>query len=244
VFSLKSVRGDALKVADMQRSSDFRARLSLAALPLRVVGVAVVAVAVVAVAQGAASSGGSRLYAPCVVCHQPNAGGSPDGNIPVLAGQQKRYLEEQMALFRSGARMDSAMQVVAAHRTFSDRDDITALASYLAGLSAPSRRVEGPGQQLDLGQQLFARFCAGCHGVDGRGDRDNRVPLLAGQHYPYLKRQIEAAANLHKDIAPPEMISALRAMRAVERQALADYLSRLGQPESSASSNRVGGAAP
>lgn len=148
-----------------------------------------------------------------------------------------------MALFRSGARLDSAMQVVAAHRTFSNPDDITVLASYLADLNAPSKPVEGSGQHLDWGQQLYAHFCAGCHGVDGRGDRDNRVPLLAGQHYPYLKRQIEAAANLHKDIAPPEMISALRAMRPIERDALADYLSRLGQPESLPNSNRFGGAA-
>src|SRR5450631_3910640 len=50
-------------------------------------------------------SDGSRLYAPCGVCHQPNAWGSPDGTIPNLAGQQKRYLEQQLALFRSGARV-------------------------------------------------------------------------------------------------------------------------------------------
>jgi cytochrome c553 len=148
-----------------------------------------------------------------------------------------------MELFRSGARLDSAMQIVAAHRTFSNPDDITELAGYLADLNPPSHRVEGSGQHLDLGQQLYAQFCTGCHGVDGRGDRDNRVPRLTGQHYPYLKRQIEAAANLHKDIAPPEMISALRSMRPAERDALADYLSRLGQPESLPNSNQVGGAA-
>jgi mono/diheme cytochrome c family protein len=49
--------------------------------------------AIVGVAQAApAISDGSRLYAPCVVCHQPNASGSPDGAIPNLAGQQDRYL--------------------------------------------------------------------------------------------------------------------------------------------------------
>src|ERR1039457_3195895 len=79
---------------------------------------------------------GSRLYAPCAVCHQPNAWGSPDGAIPNLAGQQKRYLEKQLAEFRSGARVDTAMQVVAAHLTFSNQHNIVALANYLSGLDA------------------------------------------------------------------------------------------------------------
>ena len=220
-------------------SADSRAHIPLAAL------IAGFGFAVVGVAQGDVStSSGSRLYAPCVVCHQPNAGGSPDGNIPALAGQQERYLERQMDLFRSGARMDSAMQVVAAHPTFSNPDDVTALASYLADLNPPSRPVEGSGRNLDVGQQLYARYCTGCHGIDGRGDRDNRVPRVAGQHYPYLKRQVEAAANLHKDIAPPEMTSALRAMRPVERDSLADYLSRLGNREGLPNSTRLGEAAP
>src|ERR1035438_8238893 len=82
---------------------------------------AVLTFAIFGVAQAAPSiSDGSRLYAPCVVCHQPNAWGSPDGAIPNLAGQQKRYLEKQLAVFRSGARQDTAMQIVAAHPMFSD----------------------------------------------------------------------------------------------------------------------------
>src|SRR5208282_2801869 len=90
---------------------------------------AVLTLATFDVAQGAPSiSDGSRLYRPCVVCHQPNAWGSPDGAIPNLAGQQERYLEKQLALFRTGARADTAMQVVTAHQTVSNQDDIRALA--------------------------------------------------------------------------------------------------------------------
>ena len=61
----------------------------------------------------AAGADGMRLYAPCVTCHQPNAWGSPDGLIPNLAGQQERYLERQLSEFRSGARVDPAMQMAA-----------------------------------------------------------------------------------------------------------------------------------
>jgi cytochrome c553 len=72
---------------------------------------------------------------------------------------------------------------------------------------------------------------AACHRIDGRGEQANRVPRIAGQHYPYLRRQIEAAADLHKELAPPEMTSALRGMRLQEKDALADYISRLGDAE-------------
>ena len=174
---------------------------------------------------------GSRLYAPCGVCHAPKAWGSMDGVIPNLAGQQKRYLEKQLAAFRSGARVDPAMQVVAAHFNLDNQQDVVALANYLADLDPNPNPVYGSGEHLRVGQELYTHICAACHGADGRGQVGNRVPRLAGQHYPYLRQQIEAAANLHKDLAPPEMTSALRGMRPQEKDALADYISRLGNSE-------------
>jgi len=173
----------------------------------------------------------SRLYAPCAVCHQPNAWGSPDGNIPNLAGQQRRYLEKQLALFRSGARVDTAMQVVAEHPTFSDPDHVAELAIYLSELAANPDPVKGSGQHLRIGQEAYTHICAACHGADGRGEEKNHVPRIAGQHYPYLRRQIESAAALHRVLAPPEMTSALRGMPDREKDALADYVSRLGNSE-------------
>ncbi|MGC2222040.1 MAG: c-type cytochrome, partial [Methylocella sp.] len=187
-------------------------------------------------------SSGNRLYAPCVVCHQPNAWGSPDGAIPNLAGQRKRYLEKQLALFSSGARVDTAMQIVTAHPTFNNPRDIVALASYLSKLDGNPTPVQGSGEHLRVGQELYAHICAACHGVDGRGEEGNRVPRIAGQHYPYLRRQIESAAELHKDLAPPEMTSALRGMPAQEKDALADYISRLSNSPALLDSNRPDGA--
>ena len=203
---------------------------------------AVLTLVIFGVAQAAPStSDGSRLYAPCVVCHQPSAWGSPDGAIPNLAGQQDRYLERQLATFRSGARIDTAMQVVTAHRTFSNHDNIAVLVRYLSGLNANPNPVKGSGEHLRVGQELYTHICAACHGPAGRGERGNRVPRIAGQHYPYLRRQIEAAADLHKDLAPPEMTSALRGMRPQEKDALADYISRLGDSGALLDSNRLDG---
>ncbi|HME40333.1 MAG TPA: c-type cytochrome [Steroidobacteraceae bacterium] len=185
---------------------------------------------------------GSRLYAPCGVCHAPKAWGSPDGVIPNLAGQQKRYLEKQLAVFSSGARVDLAMQVVTAHPTFDNPDNIVTLASYLSKLDANPHPVKGSGEHLRLGQELYTHICSACHGIEGGGEPGNRVPRIAGQHYPYLRRQIEEAAALHRDLAPPEMTSALRGMRPQEKDALADYISRLGDSEALLDLNRSEGA--
>jgi cytochrome c553 len=193
-------------------------------------------------AHAAPSSDAGHLYAPCVVCHQPNAWGSPDGTIPNLAGQQKSYLEKQLAVFRSGARVDTAMQIVSVHATFGNQHNIAALAGYLSGLDANPNPVTGSGEHLRVGQEIYTHICAACHGVDGRGEQGNRVPRIAGQHYPYLQRQILAAAALHKELAPPEMTSALRGMRPQEKDALADYISRLGNSEALLDSNRLDGA--
>jgi cytochrome c553 len=184
-----------------------------------------------------AQTDGSRLYAACVVCHQPAAWGSPDGAIPNLAGQRKRYLERQLELFRTGARVDTAMQVVTAHPTFSDRPHIVAIAAYLSQLAANPSPVTGGGAHLRVGQEIFGHICAACHGIDGRGEELNRVPRIAGQHYPYLKRQIESAADLHRELAPPEMTSALRGMHDQEKDALADYISRMGSSDGLLDSN-------
>jgi cytochrome c553 len=208
-------------------------------LPLRQV---LLAVTICAAAHASPiSADGQRLYAPCVVCHQPNAWGSQDGTIPNLAGQQKGYLEKQLAVFRSGARVDDAMQIIAAHKAFDDQRNIAAAADYLSRLEANPKPVEGSGEHLHLGQEIYTHICAACHGVNGRGALANRTPRIAGQHYPYLQRQIEAGAALHKDLAPPEMTSALRGMGPQEKEALADYISRLGQSEGLLDSNRPPG---
>ena len=201
--------------------------------------IAVLSSAILSAAQAAPSTAdASRLYAPCAVCHQMNAWGSSDGAIPNLAGQRRHYLEKQLALFRSGARVDAAMQVVAIHPTISNQsNDIAVLAAYLSRIDANPNPIVGSGDHLQVGLEVYTHICASCHGTDGRGEQDSSVPRLAGQHYPYLRRQIESAGDLHKNLAPPEMSSALRGMPSSEKDALADYISRLGNSEPLLDSN-------
>jgi cytochrome c553 len=154
-----------------------------------------------------------------------------DGAIPNLAGQNGRYLAKQVALFRSGGRVDPAMQVVATHPAMDNPHDVAAMSDYLSHLDWNPRSVKGSGKHLRVGQETYTHICAACHGAGGREDPGNLVPRIAGQHYPYLRRQIDVAADLHRVLAPPEMTGALRSMSAQQKDALADYVSRLGDAE-------------
>ncbi|WP_144637404.1 c-type cytochrome [Bordetella genomosp. 13] len=67
----------------------------------------------------------------CAACHSANGAGIP-GQYPRLSGQFPAYLEEQLKLFRSGDRNNSAPMHDIADR-MSDAD-IKAVADYAAGL--------------------------------------------------------------------------------------------------------------
>lgn len=93
------------------------------------------------------------------------------------------------------------------------------------------------------GAELYAA-CAGCHGADGGGDPDGLVPALAGhgavgqgdgaegvprlaaQHYEYLLRQMNDAAQGRRPSMPQEHVRLLEELDVQDFVGVADYLSR------------------
>ena len=180
---------------------------------------------------GSPTTDGKHLYAPCVVCHQPNAWGSPDGRIPNLAGQREGYLAYQITSFRSGTRTGTAMHVVSAHPRFGDPSDMTALAEYLSALDMNPKPIVGSGKNLRLGQEIYTYICANCDGSSGDGSAKGNVLRIAKQHYPYLRRQISDLARLHREISNAGEDLVLGRLSAVGKDAVADYISRLSKSE-------------
>ncbi len=66
----------------------------------------------------------------CAPCHGPD-GIAKDSEVPHLAGQNERYLINQLMAFRSGARRHREMRVMARELT---EAEIAALAAYYASL--------------------------------------------------------------------------------------------------------------
>jgi cytochrome c553 len=75
------------------------------------------------------------------------------------------------------------------------------------------------------GQAQFGRHCARCHGAAGRGDASPRVPVLAGQRFPYLVRQLASLSDTRRESA--NMHRALSGAALHDPQAWADVAAYL-----------------
>jgi cytochrome c553 len=136
----------------------------------------------------------------CQECHghDGNANDIEDGvgnigKFPRLAGQLPAYLEKQIRDFRSGARYNDSMFIMA--RSLNDRDAADIFAYFASQKTAGEMGVDAP-----LGRQLYVQgdasrgipACAGCHGEAGLGQQlgDSVYPRLAGQHRRYVTKQL------------------------------------------------------
>lgn len=80
---------------------------------------------------------GQVLARQCSVCHG-KMGLSKDPEMPNLAGQSALYLEKSMKDFRSGARQDRRMTLMAQNLSDTDIKDLAAwYASFIIEVSAP-----------------------------------------------------------------------------------------------------------
>lgn len=83
----------------------------------------------------------------------------------------------------------------------------------------------GPGLSLVEGARVYLSQCEACHGPTGEGDATRPVPRLAGQHFLYLSRKLNKSANAQRiDDSHARQVQRLSA---AQRDAVADYLSRL-----------------
>jgi cytochrome c553 len=131
----------------------------------------------------------------CGTCHGVN-GRSVSPTFPNLAAQQAPYLELQLKSFKDQSRADPDAQAYMWGMASQLSDaTISALAGYFAAQpAAPSRG--GNSALIAQGKHLFEEGvparqippCASCHGAHGEGMAT--FPRLAGQHAPYLLKQL------------------------------------------------------
>jgi cytochrome c553 len=172
---------------------------------------------------------GEEAYEVCGACHLPNGAGRPDGTFPQLAGQHSTVLIKQIADIRAGRRDNPIMYPFAI--TLIDPQELADVAIYLQTLPIPPGSGQGPGTNLALGEQLYKRDCVQCHGDQGQGNKEKFYPVLAGQHYEYMLRQIHDIAALRRRNANPDMVKVVKDYKEDELQAVVDYMSRLHWPE-------------
>lgn len=167
----------------------------------------------------------------CATCH--GAGGrSSLSPFPNLAAQTAPYLEAQLKAFRDQKRADPDAQAYMWGLASSLNDSmIGGLAAYYAA-QHPARAQSGNAKLLAKGKLIFEKGmpaegippCNVCHGANAEGNA--MFPRLAGQHAPYLVKQILLIQNVLR--VAPVMHGLIKDMNRDEMLAVATYLASLG----------------
>jgi cytochrome c553 len=163
----------------------------------------------------------------CSTCHGPR-GISRSPEFPILAAQNRLYLEAQIDAFRKKSRAEKDahdfMWGIAGNLP---EPIIAGIAQYYAAQPPAPGRVEDP-SLVAKGKELFDKglpdrgipACASCHGANAEGVGD--FPRLAGQHAKYIVKQVNYIQSLVR--AAPVMHGIVKDLTPAEIQALAFYV--------------------
>ncbi|MFA7292085.1 MAG: c-type cytochrome [Rhodocyclaceae bacterium] len=151
-----------------------------------------------------------EIYGPCAACHGEFGAGGKKGEYPRIAGQQPKYIFEQLKKFQSQARINLPMYPYTKERDLPD-EEMKVVAEWLAQIELQTRmptfkgdedaltrlqavekvmivpRVEG---DIDNGGKIYQKQCAVCHGKQGKGR--GMFPMISGQYINYLQKQVAA----------------------------------------------------
>ena len=190
-------------------------------------------------AGGAAGAGdpaaGQALSLPCSACHGMDGATGIDPTYPDLAGQNEKYLYEQLKHIQSNERLILLMTGQLFGKTDQDLWD---MAAYYASLPGKVRQASGDDESVSRAQAIYrggimekgVAACTACHSPAGNGNALAGFPALSGQPAPYLVAQLkayregerttdEAFGGMMRDVA--------QGLTDGEIAALADYLQGL-----------------
>jgi len=163
----------------------------------------------------------------CGTCHGVN-GRSISPTFPNLAAQTAPYIEAQLHAFKDETRADPDAQAYMWGMASQLSDaSISGLASYFAQQSAAPGRV-GNATLIAQGKKIYAEgvpgrqipACATCHGAEAQGN--GPFPRLAGQHAPYLVRQLLVIQNVLR--TAPVMHGVIKDLTKSQMEAVVAYL--------------------
>jgi len=136
---------------------------------------------------------GKDLVSACSACHGAD-GNSLAGIWPSLAGQNYKYLLNQLRLVKSGDR--EIIEMIGQLDNLSDQDlkDISAFYSVQSNVIGQVEK-----DKLELGRKLYysgnlekgVPACTACHSPRGLGNAPAAYPLLSGQQPDYVTKALK-----------------------------------------------------
>ena len=140
-------------------------------------------------AQVGSAQAGEKKADMCIGCHGiPGYHASfPEiYKVPMIAGQNAKYIASSLAGYKKGDRKHPTMRGIAA--SLSDQD-MADLAAYYEQLGKSAKPVESKASPVPAGEvaELLKRGnCTSCHGENFNKPIDAGYPRLAGQHGDYI----------------------------------------------------------
>lgn len=168
-----------------------------------------------------------KIVETCAACHGLN-GRSISPTFPNLAAQTASYIELQLHAFKDQTRADPDAQAYMWGMASQLNDaSISGLAAYFAK-QTPVEGRSGNAALIAQGKQLFTDGvptrqippCATCHGA--RAEGNGPFPRLAGQHAPYLLKQLLVIQSVLR--TAPVMHGVIKDLNKDQMQAVVAYL--------------------
>jgi cytochrome c553 len=194
------------------------------------------------IASACAARAETAMVRNCTWCHGGSAQGYPPA--PRLAGQRPNYIYQQLAGFAHHTRdAPFSKQYMWGAAANLSPTEAHALSVYFANLPARSAN-DGNRALVPLGEAIYQRgmpeenvaACVACHGPNGEGI--GAIPRLGGLDYPYLRRRLlEWAEGYHGTLDHPMPHIAAQLSRD-QIEALASYLSFVGDQSGTAGRNQ------
>ena len=183
---------------------------------------------------------GEKKIAMCEGCHNlPRYQASfPEiYKVPMIAGQNAKYIATALAGYRKGERKHPTMRAIAG--SLSDQD-IADVAAYYAQLGSPAGSAAAPAPAASaapaheappqVAALLTKGNCVSCHGSNFSAPIDPSYPKLAGQHADYLFVALKAYQTDHNPLMGRNnaiMMGMARPFTHPEIKAIAAYLGSL-----------------
>jgi len=186
-------------------------------------------------ALGNAGAGKAKVAtAGCGGCHGVD-GNSALPTYPKLAGQNQRYIAQQLTDFKTGkTRSNAIMQGMAAPLS---KQDIANIGAYFQSQSISStapfdKEKAAQGRNLYNGGYLQKGVpaCKACHGPTGAGNAGSGYPQLTGQYVPYTVAQLKAFADGSRSNDKNQVMRVIvKKLTAKDMEAVANYIASLKQ---------------
>jgi cytochrome c553 len=140
----------------------------------------------------------------CAACHGQDGASGIAPTYPNLAGQNEKYLFNQLQMIASGER---ALVEMTGQLIGKTEQDLWDLAAYYASLPQKPGISKGVDAEIDKAASIYrggiarkgVAACTACHSPTGQGNSQAGYPSIAGQSVDYTIAQITAyRENLRK----------------------------------------------